>query len=293
VSFDAGRRATGVTVRRPSGEQAEISARREVILCCGAIDSPKLLLLSGIGPAQRLSELGIKVIADAPGVGGNLSDHTEALLIWEAARPIPPESATDWDISVMYRTDPASDVPDILAHVPLMTFATHSERLGYPTPLHSLSMTPNVTRPRSRGTVTLASADPDDPPLIDYRMFTDADGHDERMLLAGVRMARRIAAQAPMSQWVARETFPGPAVRSDRELSELIRATCHTVYHVSCTARMGGAGDPGAVLDPELRVRGVEGLRVVDASAFPALTTVNPVVAVLMLAERGADLIRR
>jgi choline dehydrogenase-like flavoprotein len=292
VVFDTGRRATGVTVRRPDGQVADIAARREVIVCCGAIDTPRLLMLSGVGPGPRLRELGIEVVADLPGVGSNLCDHTEGLVLWEAARPLPPEGATDWDITIMYRTDPADVAPDVLAHVPLMTFAMHAERLGYRTPRHAISMTPNVTRPRSRGTVTLASADPDDPPLIDYRMFTDADGHDERTLLAGIAMARRIARQAPMSGWVAREVFPGPAVRDDEELSALARATCHTVYHVSCTARMGRPGDPGAVLDPQLRVRGVDRLRVIDASAFPVLTTVNPVVAVLMLAERGADLVR-
>jgi len=292
VTFGPGRRATGVAVRRADGQVTEIAARREVIVCCGAIDTPRLLMLSGIGPGQRLRELGIKVVADLPGVGSDLCDHVEGLVLWEATRPLPPEGATDWDITIMYRTDPGSVVPDVLAHVPLMTFAMHAERLGYRTPRHGISMTPNVTRPRSRGMVTLASADPDEPPLIDYRMFTDADGYDERTLLAGVKMARRIAAQPPMSGWVAREVFPGPEVQADAELSALARATCHTVYHVSCTARMGAPGDPGAVLDPRLRVRGVDRLRVIDASAFPVLTTVNPVVAVLMLAERGADLIR-
>jgi choline dehydrogenase-like flavoprotein len=113
-----------------------------------------------------------------------------------------------------------------------------------------------------------------------------------RRLLAGMRMARRIAAQQPMESWLSREVFPGPDVQGDEELSALARATCHTVYHVACTARMGRPSDPGAVLDPQLRVRGVAGLRVIDASAFPALTTVSPVVAVLMLAERGAGLVR-
>ena len=204
VVFDAGRRATGVTVRRADGQVADIAARREVIVCCGAIDTPRLLMLSGIGPGQRLRELGIEVVADLPGVGSNLCDHTEGLVVWEAARPIPPEGATDWDITIMYRTDPVSVVPDVLAHVPLMTFAMHAERLGYRTPRHSISMTPNVTQPRSRGTVTLASADPDDPPLIDYRMFTDADRTDARQLRAGSGLAGRFAGQAPTSVWVAR-----------------------------------------------------------------------------------------
>ena len=263
-----------------------------MIVCCGAIDTPRLLMLSGVGPAGDLRRLGIEVMADSPGVGGNLCDHPEGLIVWEAARPLPPQGASDWDMTIMYRTDPASEVPDVLAHVPLMTFAMHSERLGYPTPRWSITMTPNVTRPGSRGRVSLASADPDDPPLIDYRWFTDDEGHDERTLLAGLRMARRVAAHAPMAGWVAREVFPGPGVESDAELSALARATCHTVYHVSCTARIGAPDDPAAVLDPQLRVRGVDRLRVIDASAFPALTTVNPMVAVLMLAERGAELVR-
>jgi choline dehydrogenase-like flavoprotein len=292
ITFDGGRRATGVTVRRDDGQLADIAARREVIVCCGAIDTPRLLMLSGVGPAGDLRRLGIEVVADSPGVGGNLCDHPEGLIVWEATRPLPPQGASDWDMTIMYRTDPASAVPDVLAHVPLMTFAMHSERLGYPTPRWSITMTPNVTRPRSRGRVSLASADPADPPLIDYRWFTDADGHDERTLLAGLRMARRVAAQAPMAGWVAREVFPGPGVQADEELSALARATCHTVYHVSGTARMGAPEDPAAVLDPQLRVRGVDRLRVIDASAFPALTTVNPMVAVLMLAERGAELVR-
>jgi len=292
VNFDDSRRATGVTAQRDDGSLAEVGARREVIACCGAIDTPRLLLLSGVGPAEQLQRLGIEVVANLPGVGANLTDHTEGIVLWEATRELPPEGATDWDMTIMYRTDPASPLADVLVHVPLMTFAVHPERLGYVTPAPSISMTPNVTRPRSRGSVSLASADPGDPPLIDYRHFTDADGYDEKTLVAGMRLARRIAAKPPMSAWVAREVFPGPGVQDDAELSELARATCHTVYHVSCTARMGAPGDPAAVLDSQLRVRGVGRLRVIDASAFPSLTSVNPMVAVLMLAERGAELVR-
>ena len=112
------------------------------------------------------------------------------------------------------------------------------------------------------------------------------------MLVAGTKIARRIAATYPMSLWAGREVFPGAGVTGEAEISALERAASNTVYHVSCTARMGAAADPGAVLDPQLRVRGVAGLRVADAAAFPSLTTVNPMAAVLMLAERAADLIR-
>ncbi|MFJ5310055.1 GMC family oxidoreductase [Streptomyces sp. NPDC088350] len=292
ILFTPDRHAYGVDVRRPDGSTHTVRARREVVLCAGAIDTPRLLLLSGVGPAEELRALGIPVVLDSPGVGRNLSDHPEGLVVWEATEPIPATGATDWDISVMARVDPDAAVPQILTHVPLMTYAVHAERLGYEIPKHTVSMTPNVARPRSRGTVRLASADPDAPPLIDYRYFTDPDGHDERLLVEGVRLARRIAAAAPMSRWVAREVFPGPDVVTHEEISALARAASHTVYHVSCTARMGADADREAVLDPALRVRGAGGLRVADASAFPSLTTVNPVVAVLMLAERAVDLLR-
>jgi choline dehydrogenase-like flavoprotein len=292
VVLDEPRRATGVRVRASDGTETTVSARREVVLCAGAIDTPRLLLLSGIGPADELRPLGIEVASDVPGVGRNLTDHPEGLIVWEAARPVPPVGATDWDMTIMARTGPADVVPQVLMHVPLMTYAVHAERLGYRIPAQSITMTPNVTRPRSRGRVWLGSPDPDVPPLIDYGSFTDPDGHDERTLVTGVKMARRIAATEPMTGWVRREVFPGPEVTSDEEISALARATSHTVYHVSCTARMGAHDDPGAVLDPQLRVRGIAGLRVADASAFPSLTTVNPMVAVLMLAERAADLTR-
>jgi choline dehydrogenase-like flavoprotein len=249
------------------------------------------LLLSGIGPAAQLREHGIDVVADVPGVGENLSDHPEGLVVWEAARPIPAVAATDWDATIMARLDPDAEVADVLAHVPLMTYAVHAESFGLTLPEHSLSMTPNVTRPRSRGRVWLAGPDPDAAPLIDYHAFTDPEGYDERVLLAGMRMARRVAASQPMAAWVGRELFPGPQVVADDELSTIMRATHHTVYHVSCTCRMGAPSDPLAVLDPSLRVRGVQRLSVADASAFPSLTTVNPVVAVVMLAERAAELI--
>lgn len=283
--------ATGIELRQADSSRRTLTAAGEVVLCAGAIDTPRLLLLSGIGPAPQLRELGIPVVADLEGVGENLSDHPEGLIVWEPARPVPPMSATDWDVTIMARLDPAARVPDVLAHVPLMTYAVHAETFGLALPERSISMTPNVTRPRSRGRVALHSPDPDAPPLIDYRYFTDPEGHDERVLVAGMRMARRVAATEPMAGWVSRELFPGPDVQSDVELSELARATHHTVYHVSCTCRMGPDGDPLAVLDPRLQVRGVRHLSVADASAFPSLTTVNPVVAVLMLAERAAELV--
>ena len=291
IVVDESGNARGVAVRAPDGSVRVLHARREIVVSCGAIDTPRLLLLSGIGPARQLRQLGIQVVADLPGVGENLSDHPEGLVVWEAAKPIPAIGATDWDIAIMLRLDPSSVVPDILAHVPLMTCAVHAEARGVTVPQHSISMTPNVTHPRSRGRLWLASPDPDQPPRIDPQYLTDPDGHDERVLLAGIEMARKVAATDPMSRWVRREVFPGTDVADGGELAAAVRATHHTVYHVSCTCRIGADGDKLAVLDPELRVRGVRGLSVADASAFPSLTTVNPVVAILMLAERAADLV--
>jgi choline dehydrogenase len=289
---DLGRRARAVEVERPDGSRALIAARREIVLSAGAIDTPRLLLLSGVGPPEDLRAAGVPIVQDLPGVGRNLMDHPEGLVLWEATEPLPDVGASDWDAIISLRLDRSKAAPDILCHIPLMTFAEHSERLGFVTPEHSISMTPNVAQPRSRGRVWIGSPDPNRQPLIDYGYFTDPDGYDERVLLAGMRMARAVAATEPMSRWTGREVFPGVEVQTDDDLSELARAAHHTVYHVCGTCRIGATGDRGSVLDPQLRVRGVRGLRVADASVFPAITTVNTVVTVLMVAERASDLIR-
>jgi choline dehydrogenase-like flavoprotein len=149
-----------------------------------------------------------------------------------------------------------------------------------------------VAKPRSRGRVWITSADPDDRPAIDYRYFTDPDGTDEAILIAAVRAGRRIGESEPMASHLRREVFPGPRATSDADISALARATHQTVYHVSGTCRMGAPDDPLAVLDPDLRVRDVPGLRVADASVFPTIPSVNPVVTVMLTAERAADLFR-
>jgi choline dehydrogenase-like flavoprotein len=158
-------------------------------------------------------------------------------------------------------------------------------------PERIISIAPNVAKPHSRGRVWITSADPDSPPSIDYRYFTDPDGHDEAVLIAGIRLARRIAATAPMADWVVREVFPGPDVQSDEELSEALRATHQTVYHVSGTCRMGADDDPLAVCDSRLKVRGVTGLRVVDASVFPTIPSVNPVGTIMAVAEHASAML--
>jgi choline dehydrogenase-like flavoprotein len=153
-------------------------------------------------------------------------------------------------------------------------------------------LTPNVTRARSQGVLRLRSADPSVPPVIDFRYFTDPDDHDERVLLAGVKLARRIAEQPALRGWVERELAPGINVQSDVELSEYARRTANTVYHPAGTCRMGAADDPLAVVDPALRVRGAGRLRVADASIFPTMIGVNPCLTCMMIGEKCADLVR-
>ncbi|WP_306209912.1 GMC family oxidoreductase [Actinoplanes sp. RD1] len=286
----AGDRVTGVRVR--SQGRTDTVRADEYVLSAGAIDTPRLLLLSGIGPAADLERLGIPVAADLPGVGENLLDHPESLILWEAARPVPPESAMDADAGLFVRRDPAGSRPDLMFHLYQIPFTLHTERLGYDVPEHGFGMTPNVPRPRSRGRLWLTSRDPGVPPALDFRYFTDPGGHDERTIVDGLRLAREVAATEPFASWIAREIAPGPRVRTDEELSAYGRAVHHTVYHPAGTCRMGAGSDAAAVTGPDLRLRGFTNVRIADASVFPLMTSVNPVVAVLMIGEKAAELVR-
>lgn len=293
ILFDDADNATGVRYQRPdlTGYDS-VSARREVILCAGAIDTPKLLMLSGIGPSAHLREFGIDVRVDSPGVGANLDDHVEGLVFWEAARPMVTTSTQWWEIGLFTCVDADVSQPDLMMHYGSVPFDMNTLRRGYPTTDNGFCLTPNVTQGHSRGTVRLRSRDFRDRARVDPRYFTDPDGYDERIMLAGLRLARRIADQAPLAGWVARELAPGPDATTDDELLDYVHQCHNTVYHPAATARMGSTTDPMAVLDPELRVKGVSRLRVVDASAMPKLPAVNPNITVMTMAERCADLLR-
>ncbi|HJQ04619.1 MAG TPA: GMC oxidoreductase [Nocardioides sp.] len=288
-------RAVGVRAVGADGSELLVRAGRETVIACGAIDTPRLLLLSGIGPADHLASVGIAPEVDLPGVGENLVDHVESLVVLELDRPADGGWPAELDAAAFVAWFDADAVaPQVMAH--LFRFAPDetyggARGDGAPLPEHTLAMTPNVTRPRSRGHVRLASADPDQPPIVDFRYFSDAEGQDRRTILEGIRMARQVAATPPLSDWVVREVFPGPELQADDELFERVHATHGSVCHAAGTCRMGADDDPLAVLDSRLRVRGVDGLRVVDASAFPTLTTFNPMITVMMLAEHAATLI--
>jgi choline dehydrogenase-like flavoprotein len=281
--------AVGVLTRDQHGVEREFRAAREVIVCCGAIDSPKLLQLSGIGAPDVLDAAGVRTEVALPGVGENLMDHAEGLIVWEAGADVPDACATGWDAGAAVRLFADSPArPDVLMHFPVEAVADHAIARGVQMPARIVSIAPNVAKPHSRGHVRISSADPDAAPSVDYRYFTDRDGHDEAVLIAGIRLARRVAATNPMSDWIVREVFPGADLESDDELSEALRATHQTVYHVSGTCRMGADDDPMAVCDSRLRVRGATGLRVVDASIFPTIPSVNPVGTVMAVAEHAS-----
>ncbi|GAA0465979.1 GMC oxidoreductase [Streptomyces sp. NPDC046215] len=286
-----GGRATGVRVRTKDGQDLLVEAANEVLLCAGAVDTPRLLLHSGIGPKADLEALGIPVVHDLPGVGENLLDHPESVIVWETDGPIPENSAMDSDAGLFVRRDPAAGGPDLMFHFYQIPFTDNPERLGYEKPEHGVSMTPNIPKPHSRGRLYLTSADPEVKPALDFRYFTDEDDYDARTLVDGIKIAREIAKTEPLAGWLKREVCPGPEITSDEEISEYARKVAHTVYHPAGTCRMGAEDDEQAVVDPQLRIRGLDGVRIADASVFPTMPAVNPMIGVLMVGEKCAALL--
>lgn len=296
-----GEAATGVEATLASGRRVRLRARRETILCAGAVDTPRLMLHSGLGPRGQLEALGLPVVRDLRGVGENLLDHPETIIMWELTRPVPADQTTmDSDAGVFLRREAAGaaggdgDAADVMMHCYQIPFCLHTQRLGYPVVRdgYAFCMTPNVPRARSRGRLYLTSADPAVKPALDFRYFSDPEGYDAATLVAGLRAARRVARQSPFCEWLAREVAPGPAVQSDEALGEYARRAAHTVYHPAGTTKMGDvARDELAVVDPELRVRGVANLRIADAGVFPEMPSINPMLTVLAVGERAAELI--
>ena len=292
VLFDEDRRAYGVRhVADRHGRQAEIHARAEVILSAGAINTPKLLMLSGIGPAEHLAEHGLDVRVDAPGVGSNLQDHPEAVISWESKQPMYRDATQYWEIGIFSPTKEGLDRPDLMMHYGSVPFDMHTYRQGYPTADETFCLTPNVTHAKSRGTVRLRSNDYRDKPAVDPRYFTDPEGHDMAVAVAGIRLAREIVSQPAMAAWAGRELAPGVDVQTDEEIADYVRRTHNTVYHPVGSVRMGADDDAMSPLDARLRVKGVTGLRVADASVMPEHVTVNPNITCVMIGEKAAQLI--
>jgi choline dehydrogenase-like flavoprotein len=295
----SGDKVTGATITLKNGQTHTVNARAETILCAGAVDTPRLMLHSGLGPAQQLRDLSIPVVKDIPGVGENLLDHPETIIMWELNQPVPANQTTmDSDAGLFLRRevpnaagDDGENV-DIMMHCYQIPFCLHTSRLGYDEPKNVFCMTPNIPRPRSKGRLFLTSKDPQVKPALDFRYFTDPEGYDASTIVAGFRAARKVAEQEPFKSWIKREVAPGLDIQSDEALSEYGRKAAHTVYHPAGTTKMGDVTkDPLAVVDPQLKVRGLKGLRIVDAGVFPEMTTINPMLTVLGVGERAAELV--
>ncbi|KXL47001.1 hypothetical protein M433DRAFT_64776 [Acidomyces richmondensis BFW] len=295
----SGSRVTGVDVALQDGTKHTLRAKAETILCAGAVDTPRLMLLSGLGPKKQLSDLGIPVVRDLPGVGENLLDHPESIILWELNKPVPANQTTmDSDAGIFLRRQAPNaegndgDIADVMMHCYQIPFVYNTARLGYDTPKDAFCMTPNIPRPKSRGRLYLTSKDPSVKPALDFRYFTDPEGYDAATIVAGLKAAREIAKEKPFADWIKREIAPGPKIQSDEALSEYGRRVAHTVYHPAGTTKMGDIQrDPWAVVDPNLRIRGLQGVRIADAGVFPEMTTINPMLTVLGIGERAAELI--
>lgn len=307
ITFD-GARAGGLRYRR-GRQEGSVTARREVILCGGAFGSPQLLMLSGIGPADHLREQGIAVRHDLPGVGQNLQDHLDFILSWKsrdtdtfgigiaaAARLVP--QALAWrktgrgmlatpfaEGAGFLKTDPALDRPDVQLHFVIGIVDDHARKLHWG---HGICCHVCTLRPHSRGEVRLAGPNPLAAPLIDPRYLSDP--RDLETTIAGAKLTRALMMAPALAPHRDREMHGVHDAMTDAEWEAHIRARADTIYHPVGTCRMGS--DAASVVDPELRVRGVRGLRVVDASVMPTLVSGNTNAPTIMIAERAATLIR-
>ncbi|WP_112311793.1 GMC family oxidoreductase [Pseudogemmobacter bohemicus] len=285
-----------------------IRAGTEVILSSGAIGSPRLLQLSGIGPADHLQALGIPVVLDQPGVGSDLQDHLDLFVIAECtgphtydryAKPLwsalaglqylltksGPVASSLFETGGFWYADPAARSPDIQFHLGL---GSGIEAGVAAMPQGGVTLNSAFLRPRSRGTVRLASADPLAAPLIDPNYW--ADPYDRQMSIEGLKLAREMMSQAALKPFILAERLPGPGVVSDQDYVDYACRNAKTDHHPAGTCRMGS--DPGAVTDPQLRLNGIEALRVVDASIMPRVVSSNTNAATIMIAEKAADMIR-
>ena len=280
-----GTRCVGVEFVRDGALELARRPRTRSSSAPGRSSRRELLLLSGIGAADRNRRLGIEPLIDLRGVGQNLHDHLLSPVIYAAKRPVPPPlpGLQPLHAHLFARTRESLDRPDIqplFFHLPL-----YSE--GQTGPTDGFTLMAGAIRPVSRGSLRLASADPDDALLIDPACLASDD--DVVALVAAVRLCREIGRQPALAEWMREELYPGPAVPSSRELRDYIRETAVTYHHQVGTCRMGV--DDMAVVDPQLRVRGVEGLRVADASVMPLVTSGNTHAPTVMIGERASDLV--
>ncbi|MEA2742542.1 MAG: choline dehydrogenase, partial [Acetobacteraceae bacterium] len=307
ILFD-GSRATGVEFRQ-NGEIGTVRAAREVILCGGAINSPQLLMLSGVGPRDHLAEFGIPVVHHLPGVGQSLQDHYSAAIKLRSRFPVTLNDVINSNVgkvkagieyllfrtgaltsgvspaAMFVRTRPELASPDVKCS--MSPFSADRPQDG----LHKWSgftMIAYQLRPESRGEIRLKTAAPGDAPAM-IPNYLSAE-LDQRTIVAGLQWCRRVLAHPGMQHFIESEYLPGPQVQTDDELLDFARRVGSTVFHPTSTCKMGG--DAMAVVDPTLRVHGLDGLRVVDASIMPTVASGNTNAPTIMIAEKAADMIR-
>ncbi len=306
-----GKTAVGVEYEQ-AGEVKTVRAGREVILSGGTISSPQILMLSGIGPAEHLKAHGIAVISDLPGVGRNMVEHPFLFVGWQA-RPEKVKSELRFDraaISVLrwfffgkgpfasngaagnvfIRTTPQADRPDM--QLTCMASGVTGREVWMPglqKPMYMLGVGVSMIKQDSRGEITLNSADPHDPPKILINLFKEKS--DVERMVRGIRAARKIYNSEPLKSMIGEEISPGARLQSDAELEAFVRANGAITLHPVGTCKMGVDTDPMAVVDDQLRVRGVEGLRVIDASVMPDVPGGNTNAPTIMVAEKGSDLL--
>jgi len=279
-----GTRAVGVRYER-EGETHEVYANREIIISAGAVKSPQILQLSGIGNAEELRALGIEVVADVPGVGENLQDHLLASVIYESKQPIAAPNHQMLESQLFWKSDPRMVGPDLqplFMHLPYYA-------PGFEGPANAYTLCAGIIRPASRGRIKLTANDPDAPLHVDPNYL--AEEADMKALLASVKLCRQIGGADALGEWREREVCPGPAVQTEDELRDYIRRAAVTYHHMAGTCKMGV--DAMAVVDSELRVYGVQGLRVADASIMPLVVSGNTNAPSIMIGEKAADMIKQ
>jgi len=301
-----GRRAVGVSYQR-GGNTVSVRARREVIVSAGSINSPQLLKLSGIGPAAELASLGIAVLHDLPGVGENLQDHLEfyfqvaskePVTLYKHMNPLGKAligmrwmltrgglgATNHFEAGGFIRSRAGIRYPDIQYHFLPMAVSYDGSSLARE---HGFQAHVGPMRSKSKGWVRLVSADAADKPRILFNYLSQAEDWVE--MRACVRLTREVFAQPAFDRYRGREIQPGADVQTDEQIDAFVREKVESAYHPSCSCKMGDEDDPMAVVDPQTRVRGLEGLRVVDSSIMPSITTGNLNAPTIMLAEKAAD----
>ena len=311
ILFD-GRRACGVTyMRRGQSQHHTLRARREVIVCSGALNTPKLMQMSGVGPAELLQRFGIDVVHALPGVGRNLSDHYGARTVVEVknsptANELSRGPRLGWEVAkwlmgkpsilglssslayVFWKSRAEEEYPDLQFVLSPISFK--AGLFGVPDDFPGVSLGVWPHRPHSRGFVEIRSTDAFDDPVVQPNYLQAA--YDQQTMVAGVRLSRKFLGTPELAPYVVRESVPGAGLQSDDELLDFARQNGSTIYHFVGTSRMGPASDVNAVVDDRLRVHGLEGLRIVDASIMPDVPSGNTYAPTLMIAEKAADMIR-